>query len=156
MIWLLLSNFSGCIFLKVFTVTWFHFLLLAWKRFALDCYLLMALAAYLQVRYQSRKRLAEQRPRIRGQFVRQSGQEDQADQDSERWNGLLMQQGVFFEEDLRIRQVFALLITANWFPNPNARVHSSINKNSSVVDSRWTPECYGVERCNCNVWVLSS
>ncbi|KAF8683760.1 hypothetical protein HU200_044693 [Digitaria exilis] len=37
-----------------------------------------------KVRYQSRKRLAEQRPRIRGQFVRQSGQEDQADQDSER------------------------------------------------------------------------
>ncbi|CAM0145172.1 unnamed protein product [Urochloa decumbens] len=37
-----------------------------------------------KVRYQSRKRLAEQRPRVRGQFVRQSGQEDQAGQDSER------------------------------------------------------------------------
>jgi len=36
-----------------------------------------------KVRYQSRKRLAEQRPRVRGQFVRQSGQEDQAGQDSE-------------------------------------------------------------------------
>ncbi|KAG8096456.1 hypothetical protein GUJ93_ZPchr0013g34754 [Zizania palustris] len=33
-----------------------------------------------KVRYQSRKRLAEQRPRVRGQFVRQAGQEDQADQ----------------------------------------------------------------------------
>lgn len=37
-----------------------------------------------KVRYQSRKRLAEQRPRIRGQFVRQSGQEDQAGQDEDR------------------------------------------------------------------------
>ncbi|CAN6295507.1 unnamed protein product [Urochloa humidicola] len=37
-----------------------------------------------KVRYQSRKRLAEQRPRVRGQFVRQSGQEDQAGQDSDR------------------------------------------------------------------------
>ncbi|XP_034572524.1 two-component response regulator-like PRR73 isoform X2 [Setaria viridis] len=37
-----------------------------------------------KVRYQSRKRLAEQRPRVRGQFVRQSGQEDQAGQDIER------------------------------------------------------------------------
>lgn len=37
-----------------------------------------------KVRYQSRKRLAEQRPQVRGQFVRQSGQEDQAGQGSER------------------------------------------------------------------------
>uniref|UniRef100_A0A0D9VSP9 CCT domain-containing protein n=1 Tax=Leersia perrieri TaxID=77586 RepID=A0A0D9VSP9_9ORYZ len=37
-----------------------------------------------KVRYQSRKRLAEQRPRVRGQFVRQSGQEDQAGQDEDR------------------------------------------------------------------------
>ncbi|OEL19997.1 Two-component response regulator-like PRR73 [Dichanthelium oligosanthes] len=37
-----------------------------------------------KVRYQSRKRLAEQRPRVRGQFVRQPGQEDQAGQDSKR------------------------------------------------------------------------
>jgi hypothetical protein len=40
--------------------------------------------AYLQVRYHSRKRLAEQRPRVRGQFVRQSGQEDQAGQAADR------------------------------------------------------------------------
>lgn len=45
---------------------------------------LMALSAYFQVRYQSRKRLAEQRPRVRGQFVRQSGQEDQAGQAADR------------------------------------------------------------------------
>lgn len=37
-----------------------------------------------KVRYQSRKRLAEQRPRVRGQFVRQSGQEDQAGQAADR------------------------------------------------------------------------
>ncbi|KAL6645773.1 hypothetical protein ACP70R_017381 [Stipagrostis hirtigluma subsp. patula] len=37
-----------------------------------------------KVRYQTRKKLAEQRPRVRGQFVRQSGQEDQAGQDAKR------------------------------------------------------------------------
>ncbi|XP_037425278.1 two-component response regulator-like PRR73 [Triticum dicoccoides] len=37
-----------------------------------------------KVRYQSRKRLAEQRPRVRGQFVRQSGQEDEAGQAEDR------------------------------------------------------------------------
>ncbi|XP_006649884.1 two-component response regulator-like PRR73 [Oryza brachyantha] len=37
-----------------------------------------------KVRYQSRKRLAEQRPRVRGQFVRQSGQDDQAGQEEDR------------------------------------------------------------------------
>ncbi len=34
--------------------------------------LLLILHHHLQVRYQSRKKLAEQRPRIRGQFVRQA------------------------------------------------------------------------------------
>jgi pseudo-response regulator 7 len=29
----------------------------------------------MQVRYQSRKKLAEQRPRVRGQFVRQTAQD---------------------------------------------------------------------------------
>jgi len=37
-----------------------------------------------KVRYQSRKRLAEKRPRVRGQFVRQSGQHDQAGQAADR------------------------------------------------------------------------
>lgn len=37
-----------------------------------------------KVLYQSRKRLAEQRPRVRGQFVKQSGQEDQAGQAADR------------------------------------------------------------------------
>ncbi|KAJ8477931.1 hypothetical protein OPV22_021658 [Ensete ventricosum] len=37
-----------------------------------------------KVRYQSRKRLAEQRPRVRGQFVRQSMHEHTS-QDAERW-----------------------------------------------------------------------
>ncbi|VAH89659.1 unnamed protein product [Triticum turgidum subsp. durum] len=37
-----------------------------------------------KVRYQSRKRLAEQQPRVRGQFVRQSGQEDDAGQAADR------------------------------------------------------------------------
>ncbi|XP_062210848.1 two-component response regulator-like PRR73 [Phragmites australis] len=37
-----------------------------------------------KVRYQSRKRLAEQRPRVRGQFVRQSGQDEQAGQEADR------------------------------------------------------------------------
>lgn len=33
----------------------------------------------LQVRYQSRKKLAEQRPRVRGQFVRQGPLENKGD-----------------------------------------------------------------------------
>ncbi|TVU47470.1 hypothetical protein EJB05_07073 [Eragrostis curvula] len=37
-----------------------------------------------KVRYQSRKKQAEQRPRVRGQFVRQSGQNDQAGQEADR------------------------------------------------------------------------
>lgn len=37
-----------------------------------------------QVRYQSRKKLAEQRPRVRGQFVRQSVQHDHPERDAER------------------------------------------------------------------------
>ncbi|KAF3331685.1 two-component response regulator-like PRR37 isoform X2 [Carex littledalei] len=37
-----------------------------------------------KVRYQSRKKLAEQRPRVRGQFVRQSVQHDHPERDAER------------------------------------------------------------------------
>lgn len=37
----------------------------------------------LQVRYHSRKRLAEQRPRVRGQFVRQAWHEDKSNEDKD-------------------------------------------------------------------------
>jgi hypothetical protein len=45
---------------------------------------LMAMPAYYQVRYESRKKTADQRPRVRGQFVRQTGQGDQAGQEADR------------------------------------------------------------------------
>jgi len=38
----------------------------------------------IQVRYQSRKKLAEQRPRFRGQFVRQSSNEKTSEATTER------------------------------------------------------------------------
>jgi hypothetical protein len=99
----------------------------------------MALSAYFQVRYQSRKRLAEQRPRVRGQFVRQSGQEDQAAQGSERWHGpsnttwhlrrQIWELGgsshcASSSTDLRIKWFFPLLIVTHWFPT----LEYSINK----------------------------
>jgi hypothetical protein len=45
---------------------------------------LMAMPAYYQVRYESRKKTADQRPRVHGQFVRQTGQGDQAGQEADR------------------------------------------------------------------------
>lgn len=137
--------------------------------FALDRYLLMALSAYFQVRYQSRKRLAEQRPRVRGQFVRQSEQEDQTAQGSERWHVIsnttyhLLRQiwelgGSSYcassSTDLRIKWSFPLLIVAHWFPTLEYTINKTLVVNfcgwlQMITLALWSQQCNIYILCSC-------